>query len=361
MACRGHGGSAAPAAAPLTAIPEPAVPSASEPIGEHTPHPARAATWAFERDLLGTRVRLLLVHTDAAVAAHAAEAAFARIVELDRILSDYRPDSELRRLTRDHPPGLAIPVSADLHAVLLPAADLARATRGAFDVTVAPLTRVWRRARRRGELPAPRTLERARARVGHAALLVQRDEPRVVLARGDLDLDLGGIAKGHVLDEVLATLAAGGVTSALVDAGGDLAASGPPPGRAAWRVALADVPGLPDGASLDLVHGALATSGDRFQRLELDGLVRSHLVDPRTGLPLTDRAAATVLAPTGLEADGLASALCVLPVDEGLALVAARPGVEARLARAPDGPDRRPSLHTSLGFPPFDNPPDGVE
>ena len=294
--------------------------------------PPAASPMAFERDLLGTRFRILLHHDDAEVAARAAEAAFARVEELDGILSDYDSGSELRRLARS---GVGThDVSPELHAVLALAERLQVETDGAFDVRTGGLTRLWRRARRRGELPAAEGLARALERLQAGSFSASQVGMRVSLTADDLELDLGGLAKGFVLDEVLVVLAEHGVHAALVDGGGDLVASGPPPGRDAWTVVVSDLPGLEgEPLVLPLVRGALATSGDTYQHLELDGVVHSHLVDPRTGQALTDRAAATVLAPTAVVADGLASALCVLEPAAGLGLLAERAGCAARIGR----------------------------
>ena len=314
-----------------------------EPVTPPTP-----AVLAYERVLLGTRFRLLLHTDDPALADRAAEAAFARVRELDAILSDYDPESEVRRLVRE---GRGVhPVSLDLHRVLREGIDLGERSGGAFDVCAGPLTRLWRRARRRAELPEEEDITRALERVRTSELRCQLDGIGVHLVTDDIDLDLGGIAKGYVVDEALAVLTDHGITSALVDGGGDLAVSGPPPGRSAWRVEVADLPGLQgEPLILPLVHGAVATSGDRYQALKLDGLVHSHLLDPRTGRALTDHAAATVLAPTAMVADGLASALCVLDPEEGMALLGAYPGGSARSSRG-SGSDL--VVHTSPNFPP---------
>ena len=154
------------------------------------------------------------------------------------------------------------------------------------------------------------------------------------LAVAGMRLDLGGIAKGFAADEAQAVLRAHGITRALVAAGGDVVVSGPPPGRQGWSVAVA----LPWGLQaadpvLELHDAAVSTSGDAEQFVTLDGVRYSHIVDPRTGRALTGRRAATVVARTGAEADALATALCVLPPDEGLALVDSTPGAAARLVR----------------------------
>lgn len=277
---------------------------------------------------MGTTFRVVLYARDEARADRAAEAALARIEALDGRLSDYDPESELSRLSRGEP-GTPRPVSADLFTVLATAREVSARTGGAFDVTVGPLVRPWRRAARRGELPDPERLERARASVGWRWVELDEATRTVRLAEPGMRLDLGGIAKGYALDEALAVLREHGVARALVDGGGDVAASAPPPGRDGWSLGL-DVGGGPAG-TVRLRDAACATSGDVHRSVEIDGVRYSHVVDPRTGLGVTHGRAATVIAPGGATADAWASALCVLSPERGLALVEALPGVEARV------------------------------
>lgn len=302
---------------------------------------ARGEPVVVERPAMGTLFRVVAYDPDPARAARAAAAALDRVEALDRALSDYRPDSELMRLcarSDGGAPAEALPVSADLFAVLRAAQELARESGGAFDVTVGPYVRLWRRAARRGELPDEARLAAAGAAVGFGKLELL-DEPRAVrLLAADVRLDLGGIAKGYALDEALATLRAHGVERALVDGGGDLAVGAPPPGRAGWRVAVET--GAADGVAagaeggVELARAGVATSGDAARGTTIGGVRYSHVVDPRTGRALVGGAAATVVAPSATLADALASALCVLAPEEGLALVARHAGVAARIERA---------------------------
>jgi thiamine biosynthesis lipoprotein len=114
-----------------------------------------------------------------------------------------------------------------------------------------------------------------------------------------------------VLDEVLHTLADLGIDAAMVIGGGDIACSGPPPGRQGWRVRVAPGRGAPE-TELELAHAAVATSGDSERGFELDGVRYSHVIDPRTGEAMTRGGSATVVAREGMTADAWASALCVL-------------------------------------------------
>lgn len=289
----------------------------------------------FERASMGTTFRIVLYAGDEGLARSAAEAGFDRIQELDRRLSDWKSDSELSRLCAesDAGPSGPIPVSRDLFTVLDHAARTSRLTDGAFDVSVGPYVRLWRRSLRQGELPSPERLAQARASVGHQRVVLDPDSRTVTLTAASMRLDLGGIAKGYALDQALAVLADHGVSRALVDGGGDVALGAPPPGRPGWRVALATTAQDLERAEtwLVLAHAAVATSGDLYQSVEIGGRRYSHIIDPETGLGLTRRVSATVVARRGIEADALASAMCVLGSQRGLALIETTPGVEARV------------------------------
>jgi thiamine biosynthesis lipoprotein len=152
-----------------------------------------------------------------------------------------------------------------------------------------------------------------------------------------MKLDLGGIAKGYALDEALKVLGAHGIKSALVTGGGDMAMSEPPPGETGWRIEIAplDVPNAPPKRFVRLRGLGLATSGDLFQHLEIDGKRYSHVVDPHTGIGLTDHALVTIIAPDGMTADALAKVVGVLGPEKGLKFIENTPGVEAHLVRKP--------------------------
>lgn len=289
--------------------------------------------YEFETVSMGTTFRVVLYADDATQAELAASAAFARIGELNDALSDYDPGSELSLLSASTSgrAGVTAEVSVDLARVLARAAEVSAATGGAFDVTVGPYVRLWRRAVRQEELPDTTRLHAAARSVGwqHVTLAGRG----VHLAAADMRLDLGGIAKGDALDQALSVLAQHGVKRALVDGGGDVAVGDPPPGERGWRITLG-VGGEPRDLLL-LANHACATSGDAFRFVELDGVRYSHVVDPRTGLGVTSGQAATVLARRGIDADAWASALCVLTIEDGLARIEATEGLEARVWQKP--------------------------
>lgn len=260
----------------------------------------------FESPHMGTLFRIVLYASDSLAARQAVDAAFARVDSLNAHLSDYLPESELNRLSDTAGQDTFVSVSNDLWTVLLRAQEVSQATDGAFDVTVGQLTRMWRRAIRRNTLPDSVELAVARATVGYQSMDLDQRTQCVRLQLAGTRLDLGGIAKGYAADAALSVLRAHGFDRALVDAGGDIVAGAPPPGRDGWRV------DLPGGRSTELANGAVAVSGDEFKYVEAGGVRYSHILDPQTGYGTTHVPVVEYFAPDAMTADAHASALLVL-------------------------------------------------
>ena len=291
---------------------------------------------------MGVPFKLVFYAADPQLANRAAAAAFARVVELNRFMSDYDADSELSRLCRTAATGTAVKVAAvkvsgPLWEVLCESQQLACETGGAFDVTAGPYVRLWRRARRQRHLPSEELMTEARAAVGYRHLELDARARTVHLTRPKMRLDLGGIAIGYTVDEMLRLLARQGITRALVDASGDIGAGDPPPGKRGWTVAVSTSEADPDAVCyVEIARGAITTSGDALQHVDIGGRRFSHVVDPRTGMALTDRGSVTVYARRCVDADRWATALSVLDPKQGIALIERKPGAAARIVRTTD-------------------------
>jgi thiamine biosynthesis lipoprotein len=262
---------------------------------------------------MGMEVRMVMEAPDEATARRAGTAAFATIAGLDQRLSDYRDTSDLRAIERAAPG--AIRVHPDVLDVLSRALEVARASDGAFDPTVAPLVALWRASRESRRLPSNGELAAARRLVGWARVELDPDSQTVRLPEPGMRLDLGGIAKGFILQRAIETLREHGVTVAMVEAGGDIVAGDARRGSDGWRVALPARCSIGDVSaeegSVLLRNEAFATSGAITQFVEIDGVRYSHVVDPRTGLGLTTYRTVHVRAPDGATADAWATALSV--------------------------------------------------
>jgi thiamine biosynthesis lipoprotein len=288
---------------------------------------------------MGMTFELTLYAADEATANRAAQAAFRRIAELNGILSDYDPHSELSRLCETAGTGQAVKLSDPLWLVLSRSQHLAERTEGAFDVTVGPLVKLWRRARRQKELPDPARLAAARAAVGFQHLKLDASQKTATLLRPAMRVDLGGIGAGFAVDEALRVLREHGIARAMVNASGDIGVSEPPPGADGWKIGIAplDKPDGPPSRYLLLSNAAVTTSGDAFQHVEIGGQRYSHIVDPHTGLGLTHRLSVTVVARDCITADSLATAASVLGCEHGLKLIDDTPGAAAQFVRLEAG------------------------
>ncbi len=281
--------------------------------------PATLHTVRAERILMGTRVHLSVVGPDADAARAAVDVTFAAMARLITLFDHRQSAGPLGVLNR----------TGRLHDAPPPFVELMRRavafgerTNGAFDVTVKPLLDAF--------APARGDVEALRARVDYRQIEIESE--RVALRIPGAAVTLDGIAKGRIIDEGAAALRELGYDQVLVEAGGDLRTLGLRSDATPWRVGIAH-PRRPDGPVLATlaVHGqAAATSGDYMNYMSPDFALH-HILDPRTGRSPLDLASATVIAPTALDADALATALMVLGSSAGLSLAEQLPNTEAVL------------------------------
>ena len=321
-----------------------------------TPSPTKPDTlrrFEFHRKQMGVPFAAAFYACDEEAANKAISAVWSRIEYLNSLMSDYDSNSELMRLCRDSGPGKPIAVSAELFCVLTKSVEVSELSGGAFDVSVGPLIKFWRRARRQKELPDPQQLNEARTLVGYRNIklcrtgtpacplvvskvsqLVGQECPTyenetgtVELLKPGMKLDLGGIAVGYACDEAIKVLKGHGINRAMIDGSGDIVLSDPPPGECGWRIGIASLrePDAEPTLFSRLANCSISTSGDAFQFVELGGQRYSHIVNPMTGLGLTDRCSVTVIAPDGITADALATAVSVLGPERGLKLIESQP------------------------------------
>ena len=266
---------------------------------------------------MGTLFRITVDAPNVDVAHAAFQAAFARVHELDEILSDYEPQSELMRVSTK-----PRRISRDLFVVLQASQRLADETNGAFDVTLGPVIRLWRSARRDKMLPSNEAIAEALKRTGYRKLILEAATQSAYFTVAGMQLDVGGLAKGYAADQALLTLRNLGLPNALVAASGDLTI-----GEQPMTIAVEPAEGY--RRQLTLSRQAVSTSGDTEQFLEIDGKRYSHIIHPGTGQALTSRIGVTIVAPRGITADSLATAICVMGPDQGLAFLNQQPGVSA--------------------------------
>ena len=282
--------------------------------------------YTFRRGLMGTGFTAMLYSPDSLTAQRAYAAVSARMDTLNQIMSDYLDGSEINRLSASSGQGRWVPVSPTLFDVLASAVTIARQTSGRYDPTIGPLAQLWRRAVRqrtarrtvRGGFAFPSARERRLARRAVSWRYVQFDSIKraVLLEKGRMRLDLGGIGQGYAIDEARKVLHRHGLRSFLLDLGGDILVSDAPPDQpAGWRIGLSSGKVKSQTTATDSVlflkNAAITTSGDLERHLDIGGHRYSHIMNPRSGLGLRHFVQVTVQAPTGTYADALTKAFSV--------------------------------------------------
>ena len=269
---------------------------------------------------LGSEISLVACHEDREIAQRAVRAAFKALDEFEDLLSLYRPHSQICQLNRER---VLKQPHLDTLTVVRSALEWARLTDGAFDPTVQPL---WSVHAADGA-PNPSTLEKARRSVNWRKVKVSPGEIR--LAPGQ-EITLNGIAPGFAADRVRKIFVAHGIRHALVNTG-EFCAMGTKPEGNPWQIGIQHPRVREAYAALATVEDrCLSTSGD-YETKFSDDFSSHHIFDPATGQSPTELSSVTALAPTGLDADALSTAIFVLGATRGLALAARRKNVDVFL------------------------------
>jgi len=291
------------------------------------------------RLLMGTTVTIEAAGADQATLEQASAAAFAEMARVEGLMSPYRPDSDVSRLTIAAREATVAPDTAEVIALGL---EIARRSRGAFDLTLGRLKALWGIESESPQVPPAAEIAVALQGIGPEALTISG--MHVTKASPLLAIDLGAIAKGYAIDRAIAVLRDAGVTSAAVNAGGDIGLLGDKQGRP-WRIGIQH-PRRPGEVltTLEVRDRAVVTSGDYERSFERDGRRYHHLFDPQSGYPADRCQSVTVLAPRAVLADALATALFVLGPEQGLQLLRNYPEVDALIVGADGRLFRTPAL-----------------
>lgn len=311
------------------------------------------------RYIMGTSIRVEVYGGTEAARREATEEAFAALQEVDRLMSNYRDDSELSHINQRA--GFAeVEATAPLLAVLNAAARVSRESDGAFDITVGPLVRLWGFKTRTPHVPSPQELAAIRDLVDYRNIRIDAARHTVRFTRPGVEIDLGGIAKGFAVELAAGSLQRRGL-SGFIDAGGNQFMVGRPPGKSTWTVGIThpEKPGALLGA-LEVEGGSVSTSADSSNFLVAGGRRYGHLLDPRTLHPTEGALSVTIVSADGTLADALSKAVFVLGAKDGLALLDAFPDTSGLIAyRKPDGTvglamsaALRPHFHPASKTPP---------
>jgi thiamine biosynthesis lipoprotein len=289
------------------------------------------------RYVMGTSVQVQAFGGDEPTRRMAIGEAFAALAEVDRLMSNYRDDSELA-LVNGRAAYAGVSVSDPMFSVLGAAHRVSSASEGAFDITVGPLVRLWGFYDKTAHVPTGAELAAVRPLVDYRNVLLDIEHHAVRFARPGVELDLGGIAKGFAV-EVAAGVLRGRGLSGFIDAGGNQYLLGTPPGKRMWTVGIKN-PDAPDRVMGVVESGdtAVSTSADYYNFLVANGRKYGHILDPRTLAPATRALSVTILSRDATLGDAMSKAAFILGPKEGLALVDSFPGMSAVIAyRKADG------------------------
>lgn len=291
--------------------------------------------YLFNDRQMGVEFRYTVYADSKEQAEKAVTAANKRVHDLNQIFSDYIVESEVWQLSESSGKNKPVKVSPELWHILKKSVEFNKKSNGAFDITAGPYFLLWRIARAKKSLPSARSMVRAANKVGVDKIIFDDKQQKVTLEAKSMRLDFGGIAKGYAADEALKVLLSHGVKYALVDGSGDMAMTESPTGN--WPVILADDDNLSNNQMIELEYGAVATSGDTLQFVEINGKRYSHIIDPKTGIGVTNRCRVTIVARDCMTADAMASTVTVLGPEKGLELVEKMDEVEAYIQQVVEG------------------------
>lgn len=274
--------------------------------------------YEFKYQKMGTQFKIIVYSADSIQTQFIVNQSIKKIDELNQIFSDYEANSEISQLSSSAGTNKKIKVSPELWYVLRHAKKFSKKSNGAFDISIGPLSKLWRSMFRRKEIFNGVKIKAAKDKVDYQKIKFYPFFKKIKLVQKGMRLDAGGIAKGFTVDEIVKILQQNGFYQILVDGGGDLFIGNPPPYQAGWTIQVRqeDETGTSVKKELILKNIAIASSGDTFRFLEWEGKKYSHIIDPRTGYGVRDQKIINVVASSCMIADAAASTLSVLSQSE---------------------------------------------
>ena len=254
---------------------------------------------------MGTTYTIDMYGRNTGVMQAAAEGALEEAGRIDRMLSNYRPESELTRVN-EHAAHQPVKISRELFDLLTTCVEYSRASQGAFDITVAPLMKVWGFYKDSGRLPDRAEVRAALGQIGYRTIELNPASHTIRFARQGVSLDPGGVGKGYAVDKMVEVLRKSGIACALVSGGGSsiYGMGAPPDSPKGWCVPVRDPKDeKKTAAEVYLRDESISTSGNYEKFFWANGKLYSHIMDPRTGFPAEGMLAVSVIAPKTLDSE----------------------------------------------------------
>ncbi len=287
---------------------------------------AQSYRFSYTQSKMGSPCSITFYTDDTLKAGRLANACFHLVDSLAAIFTDYDDSSELNQLCNriewmQHP-AQPVKVSPALFDILLQSREAYEKSGGRFDITLAPVTRLWRKARQEKRFPSDSMVKEKLALTGFSKVRLDTVLQTVVLLKPGMQLDLGGIAQGYIAQKITDFLQQHAIKNVLADVSGDIVTIGAPPGTTGWKIGIS----LPESRDrilpgyLSVSNCAVTTSGDAYRFMEHEGKRYSHVIDPATGYGVTSQRNVTVIAAEGSTADWLTKACSLLPIRKALKL-----------------------------------------
>ena len=275
---------------------------------------------------MGTAIRAELWHEEPAKGEAALDAVMEEMHRIDHAMSPFKPESELSRLNREAAKA-PVAVSREMFELVAQSVKFSKLSEGAFDITFASVGFMFDYRNR--TKPTAEKIAAALPGIDYRHIRLDRSQRTIEFARSGVRIDLGGIAKGHAVDNCVALLKARGVKQALVVAGGDSRVLGDRRGRP-WMIGVRD-PRRKDSmvAMIPLVDAAISTSGDYERYFEADGVRYHHILDPRTGMSATGVRSVTIVGPDTTTTEGISKSVFIMGPERGIRFAESFPGIDA--------------------------------
>ena len=310
---------------------------------------AQMTRFSFTQSKMGAPFTIVFYSKDSVQAVSIAKRCFVLVDSFNFIFSDYIDTSELSNLSKTAGVNsIPVKLSPALYDILIQSKKAYELSEGAFDITMGPLSKLWRKARKQQLFPTDSTVRSIRNLIGFNKLIFDTLNYTVRLTQPGMQLDLGGIAQGYVAQKVIDFLLSQEITQALINASGDIVMSGAPVDKDGWVVGV-NLPEKTDellNQKLILKNRAVTTSGDAYQFIEKDGIKYSHIINPITGYGVTFHRNVTVIAADGTTADWLATACSILSLKKAKKLASIL-GAEVLITELKRG---RLKLNSTRGF-----------
>lgn len=289
------------------------------------------------RMIMGTFAEVSAYSHDEKTAGKAIEGALDEMERMDRIMSNYKNNSELSQLNKEAGKSPA-PCQEELLDVLLQSHYYSELSGGAFDITVSPIVALWGFFHEKGHVPPDKEIEKLLPAISYKNIIINKNadpkKPSTVFFKNtQTQIDLGAIGKGYAVDKALGIMKNFGINNACINLGGNIYVLGTPPDKNAWKIGIQhprdnnEILGY-----LELKNEATATSGDYERFFEFKGKRYSHIINPLTGRPVSGTIATTIVAPTSTQVDALSTSVFVLGHEKGLELIKKIPNTDALIA-----------------------------